>query len=76
MIVRVQLIGSGGRPPSRTHVAFVAIPRTPEAPSVVLWSGRAFHRFGGAGGRKLRDGDIYRECSAVTGITIEEREAS
>jgi hypothetical protein len=58
------------------HAAFVAIPRTEQAPSIVLWSERVFHRYAGACGLELRDGDIYRECSAVTGTTIQECEAS
>jgi hypothetical protein len=62
MIVRVELISQ-----AHERVAIVAIPGAPEAPSVVLWCGRAFHRFAG-GGRKLSHGDIYRECSAVTAI--------
>jgi hypothetical protein len=32
--------------------------------------------YAGACGIELRDGDIYRECSAAFGATIEEREAS
>jgi hypothetical protein len=76
--IRVQLIGrveSGSRHIG-SHVAYVAIPRTEEAPSIVLWCDRVFHRYAGACGINLRDGDIYRECSVVTGTTIEEREAS
>jgi hypothetical protein len=71
--VRVQLISRGNRS-NRTgrHVAFVVIPYTELAPSIVLWGGRVFHRYAGASGLTLQDGDIYRECSAVTGTTIEE----
>jgi hypothetical protein len=69
MTVRVQLIARGA--PVGKHVAFVAIPRTKKPPSIVLWGERVF-----ACGLELRDGDIYRECRAVTGTTIEEREAS
>jgi hypothetical protein len=69
MIVRVQLITQ-----ARERVAIVAIPRLPEPPSVVLWCGRTFHRYAGAGGRELCDGDIYRECSAVEGAAIEDGE--
>jgi len=73
MIVRVQLVSQrAGR--KLGHVAFVAIPYTEQAPSIVLWEGRAFHRYAGACGLTLQDGDIYRECSAVTGTTIEERD--
>ena len=70
MIVRVQLVNQAPRGHKLAHVAHVAIPRTPEAPSVVFWNGRAFHRCAGACGRELRDGDIYRECSAVLGEEI------
>jgi hypothetical protein len=76
--VRIQLI-SNITPPTRSigrHVAFVAIPHTEQAPSVVLWGERVFHRYAGACGIELRDGDIYRECSAAIGATIGEREAS
>ena len=75
--VRVQLISpAGSRARIGAHVAYVAIPYTEQAPSIVLWGRRAFHRYAGACGLTLQDGDIYRECSAVTGTTIEEREAS
>ena len=72
--VRIQLIDRSNTAarPIGSHVAFVAIPRMDEAPSIVLWGERVFHRYAGACGLKLRDGDIYRECSAVTGTTIEE----
>jgi hypothetical protein len=73
MIVRVQLI-SRERGRVGKHVAFVAIPYTEQAPSIVLWGDRVFHRYAGACGPTLQDGDIYRECSAVTGKTIEERD--
>jgi hypothetical protein len=71
MIVRVELITS-----YRHRVAFVAIPRLPEPPSVILWrdgdgSLRAFHRYAAASSaRGLADGDIYREVSVVTGETV------
>jgi hypothetical protein len=42
----------------------------------VLWGERVFHRYAGACGLELREGDIYREVYAVNGTTIEEREAS
>ena len=78
--VRVQLIAARERG-SRlqrigTHVAYVAIPHSEDAPSIVLWGDRVFHRYAGACGLELRDGDIYREVYAVNGTTIEEREAS
>jgi hypothetical protein len=65
MIVRIQLITQ-----ARKRVAIVAIPRLPEPPSVVMWCGRAFHRYAG-GGRELRDDDIYRECSVAVGEEVE-----
>jgi hypothetical protein len=75
--VRLQLISRASRYNRiGAHVAYVTIPRTEQAPSIVLWGARAFHRYAGACGLELRDGDIYRECSAVTGTTIQEREAS
>ena len=77
--VRVQLISRGNRPLHRTigtHVAFVAIPYTKEAPSIVLWGHRVFHRYAGACGPELRGGDIYRECSAVIGTTIPDHDVA
>jgi hypothetical protein len=71
--VRVQLIGprkSASRPIG-SHVAFVAIVPCRPAPSVVVWNDRIFHRYAGACGPELRDGDVYRECSAVRGHEIE-----
>jgi hypothetical protein len=67
MIVRVQLITQ-----TKERVAIVAIPRLPEAPSVVMWCGRAFHRYAGEGGRELCEGDIYRECSVVEGAAVDD----
>jgi hypothetical protein len=75
--VRVQLISRDNRSNRiGRHVAFVVIPYTELAPSIVLWGERVFHRYAGACGLELRDGDIYREVYAVNGTTIEEREAS
>jgi hypothetical protein len=70
--VRVQLI-DGRKTAARpigSHVAFVAIRRTEAAPSVVVWNDRIFHRYAGACGRELRDGDVYRECSATRGREV------
>jgi hypothetical protein len=66
MIVRIQLIT-----PARERVAIVSIPWLPEPPSIVMWCGRAFHRYAGTGGRELADGDIYRECSVVEGMATD-----
>jgi hypothetical protein len=75
--VRVQLISRASRYNRiGAHVAYVTIPRAEQAPSIVLWSERVFHRYAGACGLELREGDIYREVYAVNGTTIEEREAS
>ena len=70
--VRVQLITKhdGGWNPIGSHVAFVAIPHSKPAPSVVVWNKRIFHRYAGACGRDLQDGDIYRECSAARGREV------
>jgi hypothetical protein len=67
-LVRIELIT-----PDRERVAIVMVPKTCQPPSIVLWCGRAFHRFGAAGvsGRELCDGDIYRECSVVEGVIVE-----
>jgi hypothetical protein len=73
MTVRVQLIDrhkTRGRPVGQ-HVAFVTIPSMHDAPSVVVWNDRIFHRYAGFCGPVLRDGDVYRECSSVKGETAE-----
>jgi hypothetical protein len=68
MFIWVQLIDQ-----ARRHVTTVAVPRLPEPPSVVLWGGRAFHRYGSnsCSSRMFADGDIYRECSVVEGVEVE-----
>jgi hypothetical protein len=71
--VRIQLIDRSktAARPIGSHVAFVAIRRTEAAPSVVVWNDRIFHRYAGACGRELQDGDVYRECSAARGHEVE-----
>jgi hypothetical protein len=61
-MVRIELIARDGLSP---HVAWVEIPHFQgEAPAAVLWGDRVFLRC--AGSVELRDGDVYRECLAVT----------
>jgi hypothetical protein len=63
-MVRIELIARDGLSP---HVAWVEIPRFQgEAPAAVLWGDRVFLRCAGEGTAELRDGDVYRECFAVT----------
>jgi hypothetical protein len=64
MMVRIELVARDGLAP---HVAWVEIPRFPgEAPAAVIWGQRVFRRCAGEGSDELRDGDVYRECFAVT----------
>jgi hypothetical protein len=48
-------------------VAWVEIPHFHgEAPAAVIWGQRVFQCCAGEGSDELHDGDVYRECFAVT----------
>jgi hypothetical protein len=64
MMVRIELIARDGLAP---HVAWVEIPHFHgEAPTAVIWGQRVFQRCAREGSDELHDGDVYRECFAVT----------